>query len=67
MAGKRVLPPLLDGGVAIVGLGLMGGSIARALKEYSRDIKIAALDQVEEPLERALADGTVDEAAVLGT
>ena len=67
MAGKRVLPPLLNGGVAIVGLGLMGGSIARALKEYSRDIKIAALDQVEEPLERALADGTVDEAAVLGT
>ena len=30
---KRIIPELLSGGVVVVGLGLIGGSIVRSLRE----------------------------------
>ena len=44
MIRKRKIPQVLSGNVLIVGLGLMGGSIVRSLKEYSEDIHIQAVD-----------------------
>lgn len=45
-----------------VGLGLIGGSIARALRERVKDIEIIAYDINQESLAAAVADGVVDVA-----
>ncbi|MBU1100950.1 MAG: prephenate dehydrogenase/arogenate dehydrogenase family protein [Bacteroidetes bacterium] len=45
--------------VSIVGLGLMGGSIAKALKNSEADIQISAFDK-EDILKRAMEDGVID-------
>lgn len=47
--------------VCIVGLGLMGGSLARALKELRHPPHIRALSPDPRDLEAALAAGVVDE------
>lgn len=43
-----------------IGLGLIGGSIARALKETGDDIRIIAYDINKESLELALQEGVAD-------
>ena len=51
--------------VSIVGLGLIGGSIARALHERSKPGQwhVTAWSRSEGPLRQALADGAIDVAA----
>lgn len=51
--------------VAIVGFGLIGGSIARALHERAEPGKwhVSAWSRSPEPVRQAVADGAVDEAA----
>lgn len=44
-----------------IGLGLIGGSIAKALKAADSSIKIIAYDINKETLSRALAEGTANE------
>ncbi len=46
-----------------IGLGLIGGSIARALKEYNHQIKIVAYDVNPETLRLAKQDAVADVAA----
>jgi prephenate dehydrogenase len=48
--------------IAIVGLGLMGGSLALALKEASAAGKVVGIDRQATTLEAALARGAVDSA-----
>lgn len=66
MTDKRQLPELLAGGVVIVGLGLIGGSIARSLREFSDEIVMTAVDIRRDPIERALADHMIRDGAELG-
>lgn len=46
--------------IGIIGLGLIGGSIARAIKEKT-NIKITAANRSESSLAEALADGVIDQ------
>ena len=46
--------------IAFIGLGLIGGSIARRLKRFSPEIKIMAYMRTRAKLEQAKADGVVD-------
>lgn len=46
--------------VAFIGLGLIGGSIARKIKEVSPDTYIMAYARTKSTLETAKADGTID-------
>ncbi len=46
-----------------IGLGLIGGSIAKALKAYDTNIKISAYDINKESLTLALNEGIVDKAS----
>lgn len=46
--------------IAFIGLGLIGGSIARRLKRFSPEIKIMAYMRTRKTLEQAKADGIVD-------
>jgi len=43
-----------------IGLGLIGGSIARGLKRNNKDIRIMAYMRTRSKLEQALQDGTID-------
>ncbi len=47
--------------VGIAGLGLMGASLARALKARDRSVRIVALEPNEEIRAQALRDGVADE------
>lgn len=47
--------------IAIIGLGLMGGSLARRLRGF-HNCTIAAYNRSKESLDLALADGVIDEA-----
>jgi prephenate dehydrogenase len=51
--------------VSIIGLGLIGGSIARALRERSEpgQWQVTAWSRSPGPVDDALADGTIDSAA----
>ena len=51
--------------VGIVGLGLMGGSLARALHVLDHGPRIVAFNRNRDDADRALADGVID--AVAGT
>jgi len=46
--------------IGIVGLGLIGGSLAKALKADNRHVRIVACDLSRPDLDRALADRVVD-------
>ncbi|MDO5350459.1 MAG: prephenate dehydrogenase [Lachnospiraceae bacterium] len=46
--------------IAFIGLGLIGGSIARGLKRFNPDIKIMAYMRTRSKLEQAQKDGIVD-------
>ncbi len=48
--------------LGLVGLGLMGASLARAVRALSPGVRIVAVEPRDEVRERALADGVVDEA-----
>ena len=45
-----------------IGLGLIGGSIAQALKYYYPDIHILAHTRSQKTLDYALSNGIIDEA-----
>lgn len=49
--------------IAILGLGLIGGSLAKALKRTNPRFRIAGYDLNEENLNAALSDGAIDSAA----
>lgn len=49
--------------IGFIGLGLIGGSIAKAARRVQPDIKIIACDKDTESLTAALSDGTINEAA----
>ena len=48
--------------IGFIGLGLIGGSIAKALRRVSPDIRMIAYNRSRESLVAALADGTINEA-----
>lgn len=48
--------------VGFIGLGLIGGSIAKVLKKNRPDIYTIAYNRSEAPLKQALADGVIDKA-----
>ena len=60
MTAREVAPEFRR--VAIVGLGLMGGSLAMALRRLPRSPRIIAASADAADLERALAQGIIDEA-----
>ena len=49
-----------------IGLGLIGGSIAQALKYYYPDIHILAHTRSQKTLDYALSNGIIDEACEPG-
>jgi len=49
--------------VAIIGLGLLGGSIGRATKKYASDLHIYGYDLTEATIDRALEIGFIDEGS----
>lgn len=49
--------------LAVIGLGLLGGSVARAARRAGVADRIVAAGRRPAPLERALAEGVVDEVA----
>ncbi|MFO0584945.1 MAG: prephenate dehydrogenase [Anaeromyxobacter sp.] len=54
--------PAIPAGVAVVGLGLMGGSIAKAVRAVSPSTRLVGVEPREELRAQALAAGAVDEA-----
>lgn len=52
--------------VGFIGIGLIGGSIAKVLKKNRPDIYIIAFNRSHTSLEQALADGVIDKAADIG-
>ena len=48
--------------IGFIGLGLIGGSIAKAIKQYHPDIRILAYMRSRDTLEQAVREGTVDQA-----
>ncbi len=46
--------------ISILGLGLIGGSIAKALKESGRDFIISAFDKKEEVIKKSLKEKIID-------
>lgn len=49
--------------IGFIGLGLIGGSIARALRENTPEVRITAYDVNTATLEAAIKDGVIDQAA----
>ena len=52
----------LPSSMAVVGLGLMGGSLARAVKGLDRSVRLVVVEPREEIRALALRDGVADEA-----
>lgn len=46
--------------IGFIGLGLIGGSIAKALRSYAPDTQLIAFDKNKEALALSLQDGTID-------
>lgn len=53
--------------IAIIGLGLIGGSIARMLKKKNQSVYITAYARKPETLKNALEEGLIDKAASIET
>jgi len=51
---------MADKKVSIIGLGLIGGSLAKALREKVGIADVTAVSRSMEPLRQALQDGTID-------
>lgn len=49
--------------IGLIGLGLIGGSIAHALKRKGSKYRIIGWNRAKEPLEKAFEDGVLDEMA----
>ena len=58
---------IADNSVLIIGLGLIGGSIARGLKNANRQQSICAFDSNSNALEQALSQGVIDQVGTLET
>lgn len=52
---------LADKTIAIVGLGLMGGSLALALKKYAPTVKVMGINRSRPTIDKALEQGVIDE------
>jgi cyclohexadieny/prephenate dehydrogenase len=50
--------------IAIIGLGLLGGSVGRAVKKYASDIFITGFDSNPQSVKRALELGFIDKTAL---
>ncbi|ABC79960.1 prephenate dehydrogenase [Anaeromyxobacter dehalogenans] len=55
--------PALPGHLGVVGLGLMGASLARAARRVDRGVRITAVEPRAEVRARALADGVADQVS----
>ena len=53
--------------IYVIGIGLIGGSMALDLKELFRDCQIVGVDHSEAHLEEALALGIIDQKGSLET
>ncbi len=53
--------------IGVVGLGLIGGSLAKAFRRALPDAWIAGVDRKPDVVAQARADGTLDEARLFGT
>ena len=49
--------------ITVIGLGLIGGSVCRALKNSKYDGKVFGIDPCDETLEFAIRNGIIDEAS----
>lgn len=49
--------------ISIIGLGLIGGSVAKAVKHFQPDTQISAYDTCADTLTKAINDKTIDTAA----
>ena len=49
--------------IGFIGLGLIGGSIAKAVRRVHPDAKLIAYNRTQEVLNQAIRDGVIDEAA----
>lgn len=67
MKDRQALPALLQGRTVIVGLGLMGASLAKGIKDLSAAAFVAGLDRKEQPIFRGLEEKVLDQGAVLST
>lgn len=56
---------ILKRGTVIAGLGLMGSSFARAIKDLSSKYYVAGIDRIEQPVFQGQQDRVLDEGAVL--
>ena len=45
--------------IGFIGLGLIGGSIAKAVRQYYPDYELLAFDKSKETLALAVKDGTI--------
>lgn len=52
--------------IGFIGIGLIGGSIAKALKKKRPGIRTVAFNRSSAPLEHAVAEGIINEAAEIG-
>ena len=52
--------------IGVVGLGLIGGSLAQGFRRVFPDARIVGVDRKPAVLERILSDGTLDEARLFG-
>ncbi len=50
--------------IAIIGLGLLGGSVGRAVKKYASDIHITGYDSTAGSMKRAFEIGFIDDTAL---
>ena len=48
--------------IGFIGLGLIGGSIAKAIRKYYPDYEIAAFDKSKEALALAVQEGVIHTA-----
>ncbi len=46
--------------IGVIGLGLIGGSLAKALKLYKKEVAITAFDPNGADMKRAVNEGAVD-------
>ena len=60
---KVRVSPCLPREIGVVGLGLMGASLARAVKAADAGVRVVAVEAREEVRARALAEGVADVAA----
>ena len=48
--------------IGFIGLGLIGGSIAKAIREYYPEVRMMAYMRSQDTLQKAVAEGIIDEA-----